>query len=396
MINTHAVSILSLRYHALVTCQMNSQKQITTFFPPMGVHSSSMFAAPIKISNQHHLVSQCHEQRGRIKRAASDEERKQHYKKICARPASCEHGRRKSRCKDCGGSGICVHGRQKAHCKEGCGGSALCVHGRQKSRCKECGGSGICEHGKLKCRCRRCGGSGLCEHGRQKSSCRECLPLEKLLAMRHFCNICGVTHVNPRRRTVCAGCDTTAKQRTEHVVWEMLQPLLHHPPSSRDNTMVGARAGASECAGVNTTGGSCGQRRPDVSWVCHGRNRVVYLEIDEHSHRDRQVSCELSKVDDTAFSQVSATDGTLLRGVFIRFNPDAYDEHDVPLADRVLHLAEVIKWECTRATRVNEQHDVKPRVVFMYYHSSAHTHIRAARSSFGEVLQLPRPFQCHA
>jgi hypothetical protein len=35
--------------------------------------------------------------------------------------------------------------------------------------------------------------------------------------------------------------------------------------------------------------------RPDICWI--GQDRIVHLEIDEHSHEDREVSCELKKLD---------------------------------------------------------------------------------------------------
>ena len=146
--------------------------------------------------------------------------------------------------------------------------------------------------------------------------------------------------------------------------------------------MIGARKGKEDCAGVQSTGGSCGQRRPDASWVCN--DKVVYLEVDEDSHAGRETSCELSKVDETAFSQISPQDSTLLRGVFIRFNPDAYDLEDICLADRVEHLAMVIEEECLRDALTLQ----RPRVVFMYYNSKAYKHIKAAESAF-DVVVLP-------
>ena len=71
----------------------------------------------------------------------------------------------------------------------------------------------------------------------------------------------------------------------------------------------GARRGEA-CNGVK---GGCGRRRPDAAWVRD--DRVVYLEIDEDSHSDRAVSCELAKIDDTAYTQ--HINGRTLRAVFI-------------------------------------------------------------------------------
>ena len=179
--------------------------------------------------------------------------------------------------------------------------------------------------------------------------------------------------VDGRTRTICAQCDAAAKTRTEHVVWAKLEPLLHYPPSSRDDVLVGARRGDT-CNGVS---GSCGQRRPDASWVMN--DRVVYLEIDENSHADRTISCELAKIDDTAYTQQHAN-GKTLRAIFIRFNPDAYDGARVPLDDRVRELARVIRHECTVPLPLAPS--LKPKVIFMYYHSKATAHINAHSSHF--------------
>ena len=108
-------------------------------------------------------------------------------------------------------------------------------------------------------------------------------------------------------------------------------------------------------------------------------DRVVYLEIDEDSHSDRAVSCELAKIDDTAYTQ--HLNGKTLRAVFIRFNPDAYDGATVPLKDRVLALANAICRECT-APLTGSSGSLKPKVVFMYYHSKARASIEAHRSHF--------------
>ena len=48
-----------------------------------------------------------------------------------------------------------------------------------------------------------------------------------------------------------------------------------------------------------------------------GADRVVHLEVDENSHADREVSCELTKVDETAWGVGTA--GTQRSKIFFSF-----------------------------------------------------------------------------
>ena len=99
--------------------------------------------------------------------------------------------------------------------------------------------------------------------------------------------------VDGRTRDTCATCDKNGKKRIEHVVMEAIKGSIHHPWSAIDQKGQSVRV--ANCK----TLGDCSFRRPDCVWL--GADRVVHLEVDENSHADREVSCELTKVDDTAW-----------------------------------------------------------------------------------------------
>ena len=62
------------------------------------------------------------------------------------------------------------------------------------------------------------------------------------------------------------------------------------------------------------------------------------LEVDDDSHEDREISCELAKLDETRH----AAEKGFKPSVTIRFNPDAYDQRRVSLSDRCDRLVETI------------------------------------------------------
>ena len=126
----------------------------------------------------------------------------------------------------------------------------------------------------------------LCPHGRQRYFCKECSTTEQILSRNIICHGCCDVYLSKQRKrnkiTVCAECDPRVPQRTEKIVVPLLLSQIVHPASAQDDTLFG--------------GGECdaSRRRPDLLWL--GHDRVVTLEIDEHSHRDRTTSCELGKM----------------------------------------------------------------------------------------------------
>jgi hypothetical protein len=134
-----------------------------------------------------------------------------------------------------------------------------------------------------------------------------------------------------------------------------------HPASAQDDTLFG--------------GGQCdaSRRRPDVLWL--GTDRIVSLEIDEHSHRDRITSCELGKMHDQ-FVAWQALVGCV-PVFYIRFNPDEYDGGRTLLDNRVSAVAQRVNELLTMD--VTGCSSLVPHVEFRYYHSNAQYHIEGVR-----------------
>lgn len=272
-------------------------------------------------------------------------------------PRSCPHGRAKWRCKDCG--------------------SGYCQHKKQKGQCRACG-TGYCRHNSRKDRCPKCG-TARCEHGKLRNRCTDCLPLQKLQQLSTQCTSCGVTQVCRLRSVarggngLCSQCDTVKpRTNTERALTAELIRLGIPTPSAVDNTMTG--------------GPSCrvGRRRPDIVWV--GTTHVVNLEIDEDSHAARASSCEVSKAQETRFG---AEDGAKPL-ILIRYNPDQYDggEQYDDRAARLRYLAEVVRF-CIGHVDATGLSEMRPNLVFLFYHSRSKKHIVAAQDAHFPTVVLP-------
>jgi len=154
----------------------------------------------------------------------------------------------------------------------------------------------------------------------------------------------------------------------EHIVWAKIFERLPWP-LIRDDKLIGDE----RCALART--------RPDACWLLE--DRVLHLEVDEHSHDDREIACELKKLDSANWG---IADGKFahLPTWTVRFNPSEYDRRRVTLTERcdalVEHLLDLLRapldgW-CTLRTNVT----------FMYYHSKAGRHIEAARAATESVV----------
>jgi hypothetical protein len=269
--------------------------------------------------------------------------------KICGGGSLCSHGKQKSLCKSCNGLGICPHKKVRNKCKicKGssycihnrirgdcitCGGKNICVHKKRKYLCKECHGKGMCLHNRRKNRCKECGNaSQICEHSRDKSKCHECMSAEKIIKSGRFCINCLSAGLSlPRLRSrinVCAGCDASVPERFEKIVKPMFLSAIPFPSSASDDTMIG--------------GVSCdsNKRRPDLCWI--SKEKIVFLEIDEHGHDDRDPSCEVAKVIDQMLSVKKTYPGAVV--AHFRFNPCEFDHRNVNLDERISQTAEDIK-----------------------------------------------------
>ena len=172
---------------------------------------------------------------------------------------------------------------------------------------------------------------------------------------------------------MCATCDDARAARTEHIVWTILQESVP-PPSALDNVMLG--------------GAACkeSQRRPDTVWV--SADRIVHYECDEHSHADREVSCELAKLDNSR-NGVHKDDWEKPH-IFLRFNPDACDKKQVSLEDRCAILAKRILFYIKTPLKDLPLNRLLPNVEYLFYHSKGEKHIKAAQHC-PNIHVLPTP-----
>ncbi len=260
--------------------------------------------------------------------------------KECGGFEICEHGKRKDSCKKCGGSGICEHGKQKSHCKE-CGGSAFCEHGRQKSCCKECGGSGICEHVRQKSRCKECFGSEICEHGKNKSQCKECggSAFCEHGKRKSCCKKCGGSQIcyhgkHKSRCKECGGtslckshwCETIKNPKYEGFCLNCFIHLFPDKPNTRNyktkekdvvDRITHAFPDFTWVADKRVQDG-CSARRPDL--LLDLGTHIIIVEVDENKHTDYDCCCEHKRL-----MEISQ-DLQHRPVIFIRFNPDAYED----------------------------------------------------------------------
>jgi hypothetical protein len=149
-------------------------------------------------------------------------------------------------------------------------------------------------------------------------------------------------------------------------VWDAIKKRLPEP-SSRDNVLTGA---------------SCGEkgRRADVSWVAS--DRVVFLEIDEHSHSGRSVSCELAKMDDTKWGLARDLQCTFT--VFVRLNPDLQPGSVASFDARCDDAVDAVNGWIHRD--ISDLNPRKPHVEFLHYGDAGMKHMEAARESESIVV----------
>lgn len=254
----------------------------------------------------------------------------------------------------------CKHGIVKVMCKRCTFSKRMCRCGRRLTRCTTCkiGGS-ICPCGLNRYICKLCSPHHFCLHKVRNDLCTICTPLDILLVRSGFCSLCGVTRTR-RKSGQCFSCDQRTAERTEHKVFRLIKECV--PPVSSEDNVV--------------TGHSCGERRrrADLSWV--GRDRIVYVEIDEESHMSRPVECEVSKVDSTKWGV--AEDQQCLHTVFIRFNPDKQRGSSENLRARCEVLANTINY--WTSVEICTRKEI-PTVVYLYYGDAGQKHIIASEKA---------------
>ena len=229
---------------------------------------------------------------------------------------------------------------------------------------------------------------GGCAHGKDPSSCFACQSDKgkDTRTLAKFCTRCAaVALANKRTESnggngLCAGCEEGLKteaadagsapppksQRWEDVFLDKLVTLVTDTEGNvitceaRDDlsNMLGSnkRSRRDECSTDH-------QRRPDIYWLVRdAESRIVaavFVEVDEHSHSDRDPACEAGKIDETfqAILKLAQEEGKnrlaetrtgTIRTPFVAFlkvNPNACDAEGgpFPLDVRVGVVAERVR-----------------------------------------------------
>ena len=218
----------------------------------------------------------------------------------------------------------------------------------------------MCKHEIIRrlCRYPECDGGQLyCKnHGKLIYRCIECKQSDQTDNMDAYCDCCQENMIDLRLRDItdiifCGECKRYLKERTEHLIWNSIKYRLPRP-SSIDDVYIGGEY-------CNT-----GVRRPDVTWVTE--DRIVCLEIDEHSHMDRTTMCELAKLDDTKWGIEYGNKVVII----IRYNPDKSDITILKRRDRNNKVISQIKKYLT--IDLSELDQLRCNVIYMYYTSSAY------------------------
>lgn len=231
--------------------------------------------------------------------------------------------------------------------------------------------------------------------------------------LHSYCSVCRTTGLDPKRRLcndgsgMCATCEahrtaeaaangaaapTKANERWEEVVFKKLLPLITYrdgtpfPPDQRDERKGGG-LGTSKAQKRRRECDTTTNRFPDCLWILRDERAravlVVIVEVDEHSHTDRDPECETGKIDDefqslqtklgkegAARGAVARHDAEMIPIVTIRVNPNAYDKEHVKLADRVKAVAAVVRAYLHMDAETRDALQTHaPIVHVMYYHS---------------------------
>jgi len=171
---------------------------------------------------------------------------------------------------------------------------------------------------------------------------------------------------------ICQQCDPLEPPKIAHYCFNQLRDQVYRdvaggaelfPPSVQDNVLLN---GCDKHDDAH-------RRRPDYAWASDAR--VIHLEIDEHSHSDRDVSCERAKLHESHFG----VDGDTIRPtLFLRFNPHEYSGGlDLPARLRVL-AAELHK---ALTAPLAELHldPIRTNVRYLFYGPAGQKHIDAAQ-----------------
>jgi hypothetical protein len=309
----------------------------------------------------------------------------------------CRHLRRPVQCNECNdtkrGTSKTIHGQPRVWS----GSRWHCEHERAIGTCQQCiqiekgtrrtihgktriwsGTEWNCQHNRRPNQCKRgtCGGASFCPCGIRREQCHNCTTDTKRFGSGRYCSLCGRKQLSIRRmksgKSACAECDPQVPARWEEIVWNMIKDKLP-PPSIRDNRILGG----DECRSART--------RPDVCWI--GTDRIVHLEIDEDSHTDREVACELKKLDSANWGFLdSGTRNAHRPTLTVRFNPNSYDQAKVGIEQRCNLLVHTLQTALTGS--IETWDPLRTNVIYLYFHSKALQHIKAAQNAKDSIHVL--------
>lgn len=226
----------------------------------------------------------------------------------------------------------------------------------------------------------------------------------------NHCVYCKTTEIDKRRQRsnrLCPTCEAHLQaeaaaagvdappaptERWEDVVFRKLLPLVTYrdgapfPPDQRDERRGGG-LGTSKAVKRRRECDTTTNRFPDGLWILRDvRGRAllaVLVEVDEHSHSDRDPACESGKIDDTfqalqdrlqkegaATGAAARHDTCMVPIVFIKVNPNAYDAKRVGLDERVATVAALVNSYAHKTEdELEDLQNTAPIVHVLYYHS---------------------------
>jgi hypothetical protein len=270
--------------------------------------------------------------------------------------------------------------------------------------------------------CQAHGGTA-CAHGPNWTRCMHCNGGAEGKVRVNMCNVCNSVELAAKRQTtkngngMCASCEQHKRKEardagvdapSKSARWEDV--FLDGTDEYKGVCMLvtdekgvvikyESRDDMKNMLGSNRKRrrGECDtnhQRRPDVLWLVRDRDgrivAAVMVEVDEHSHGDRDPECEGGKVGDTfaAICQLAQTEGkarlaVARKGVvrmpyvlFLRVNPNACDAEgsNIGIKTRIRVVAKKVR-EFLRTPqkefyrRADARETMLPHVECLYYHT---------------------------
>jgi hypothetical protein len=206
--------------------------------------------------------------------------------------------------------------------------------------------------------------------------------------------LCAGCEAHLQAEAAAAGVDAppAPTERWEDVFFRKLLPLVTYrdgtpfPPDQRDERRGGG-LGTSKAVKRRRECDTTTNRFPDGLWILRdARGRAllaVLVEVDEHSHSDRDPACESGKIDDTfqalqdrlakegaATGAAARHDACMVPIVFIKVNPNAYDAKRVGLDERVATVAALVNaYAAKTEDEIEDLQNTAPIVHVLYYHS---------------------------